>query len=64
MLELFKGQLDIEYIKYGMSYKETLLLRDTRIKRLKKEREEIEKEREAEAAKMKQQQFQKSFMKK
>jgi len=64
MLELFKGQLDIDYIKYGMSYKEALLLRDTRVERLKKEREEIEKDREIESAKIKQQQFQKSFLKK
>jgi len=64
MLELFKGQLDTDYIKYGMSYKEALLLRDTRVKRLKKEKEEIEKEREVEAAKMKQEQARQMLLRK
>jgi hypothetical protein len=49
MLELFKGQLDFDHIKYKMPYKEALLLRDVRIERLKKEREDLEKERAAEA---------------
>jgi hypothetical protein len=49
MLELFKGQLDFDDIKYNMPYKEALLLRDVRVERLKKEREELEKERKAEA---------------
>ena len=64
MLELYKGQITPDYIKYDIPYKEALLMRDTRIARLKKEREQIEKEREAEAAKMKQQQFRQSFLKK
>jgi hypothetical protein len=50
MLELFKGQLDFDDIKYNMPYKEALLLRDVRIERLKKEREELDKERQAEAS--------------
>jgi len=45
MLELFKGQLDLDKIKYEMPYKEALLLRDVRAERLKKEKEEIERER-------------------
>lgn len=51
MLELFKGQVSFEEIKHTMPYKEALMLRDVRVERLKKEREEIEKERQAEAAK-------------
>jgi hypothetical protein len=51
MLELFKGQLDFDDIKYNMPYKEALLLRDVRVERLKKEREELERERQAEASK-------------
>jgi len=49
MLELFKGQMTLEEIQYGLSYKEALRFRDTRIKRLKKEKEEMELERQAEA---------------
>lgn len=51
MLELFKGQIDLDQIKYELPYKEALLLRDVRAERLKKEKEEIEKEREAQARK-------------
>jgi hypothetical protein len=51
MLELFKGQLEFDKIKYDMSYKEALLLRDVRVERLKNEREEIERERQSEAKK-------------
>lgn len=46
MLELFKGQIELEEIKHRMSYKEALLLRDVRAERLKREKEELEKERE------------------
>jgi hypothetical protein len=49
MLELFKGQLTLDEVKYSMPYKEALLLRDVRIERLKAEREELEKDRQAEA---------------
>lgn len=51
MLELFKGQLELDKIMHEMPYKEALLLRDVRLERLKKEREDIEKEREAEVKK-------------
>ena len=64
MLELFKGQIPLETLKYGMSYKEALQLRDARIKRLKKEREEMEKERQAEAARQKREQARQSILKK
>jgi hypothetical protein len=50
MLELFKGQLSFDDIKYNMPYKEALLLRDVRVERLKKEREDLDRERQAEAA--------------
>lgn len=48
MLELYKGQLDLDKIKYEMPYKEALLMREVRVDRLKSEREELEKERELE----------------
>jgi hypothetical protein len=50
MLELYNGQLDLDKIMYEMPYKEALLLRDVRIERKKREREELEKERQAEAS--------------
>lgn len=56
MLELFKGQVTLEEIKYKMPYKEALLLREQRIKRLKEEREELEKERQQEADRQKREQ--------
>lgn len=43
MLDLFKGQITIDMLRNELSYKEALMLRDTRIKRLNKEREEIAK---------------------
>ena len=49
MLELYNGQLDLDKIMYEMPCKEALLLRDVRIERKKREREELEKERQAEA---------------
>jgi hypothetical protein len=56
MLELFKGQLTYDDIKYKMVYKEALALRQTRIDRLEKERKEIEKERAEENAKIQREQ--------
>jgi hypothetical protein len=47
-----------------MSYKEALLLREVRVNRLQKEREEIEREREIEAAKLKREQTRQSILKK
>jgi hypothetical protein len=64
MLELYKGQIAINDIKYNMSYKEALLLREVRVNRLQKEREEIEREREIEAAKLKREQTRQSILKK
>lgn len=51
MLELFKGQIDIEYLKNKMSYKEVLHLRQARVTRLEKERLDLEKERDIEKQK-------------
>lgn len=45
-LELFKGQISYEDLKYKLSYKEAIALKDSRIKRLERERKELEKERE------------------
>ena len=42
MLELFKGQISLEDIKYNLCHKELLLLRDARIKRLQKEHEAMQ----------------------
>lgn len=53
MLELYKGQISLNEIKYEMPYKEALLLREVRVERLKNEREQLEKERQAEAARQK-----------
>lgn len=50
MLELFKGQLSFEEIKHTLTYKEAILLREVRVERLKKEREQIEAERAKEAS--------------
>lgn len=43
MLELFKGQLSYNTIKYELTYKEACKLRSTRVARLVKESEEIKK---------------------
>ena len=51
MLELYKGQAELNDFKTNMPYKEAILLREARIQRYKKEKEEAEKEREREAAK-------------
>lgn len=51
MLELYKGQLDVDSIMHNKPYKEVLLLRDVRIERLKREKDELEKERAEEAKK-------------
>ena len=48
MLELFKGQLSLDDLKYKLTYKESVSLRNVRVERLKKEKEELEKEREVE----------------
>jgi F0F1-type ATP synthase epsilon subunit len=56
MLELFKGQLTYEELTTKLTYKEALTLRDVRVERLQKEREELEKEREKENQKIQQQQ--------
>jgi hypothetical protein len=53
MLELFKGQLDLDKIKYDLPYKEALLLREVRMDRLKKEKEDLEKERKEDADRQK-----------
>lgn len=63
MLELFKNQIPFKTLKYELSYKEALLMRDTRIKRLEKEKEELEKERQAEAAKQKREQARNKILK-
>ncbi len=49
MLELYKGQIDLDYLKHKIPYKEMLMLRDARIERLKREKEELDREREEEA---------------
>lgn len=64
MLELFKGQIPLDTLKYELSYKESLQLRDARVDRLKKEREEMEKERQAELSKQKREQARQSILKK
>jgi hypothetical protein len=46
MLELFKGQLDLDYIKHKMTYIEMTNLRQARIARLEKEKKELEAERQ------------------
>lgn len=51
MLELYKGQISLDDLQYSRSYKEALLLRESRVQRYKKERDEAEREREREAAK-------------
>lgn len=48
MLEIFNGQLSINDLKHNLVYKEALMLRDIRLERRKKEREEIESERQRE----------------
>lgn len=45
MLELFKGQVSEEYLFHSLTYKEAILLREVRLERLKREKEELEKER-------------------
>lgn len=45
MLELYKGQLSYADLFKNLSYREALYLRDARVDRLKKEREEMERER-------------------
>lgn len=49
MMELYKGQLSLDEVRHELSYKELLLLKQVRIERLEREREEIEKQRAAEA---------------
>jgi F0F1-type ATP synthase epsilon subunit len=56
MLELFKGQLTLDDVKHGLTYKEAITLRKVRIERLKKEKEELERERAAENEKAKREQ--------
>lgn len=50
MMELYKGEDILDKVMHEMSYKEALLLRDIRIERLKKEREELEAQRKKDAA--------------
>jgi len=64
MLELFKGQIPLDELKHNLSYKEALLLRDARVERLNKEREELERERKLEADKHKRDQARHSILKK
>jgi len=64
MLELYKGQLDMDDFKYKLSYREALIMRETRIERLKREREEIEEERKKEAERMKSEQARQSILRK
>ena len=64
MLELFKGQLTINEIKHGMTYKEMLSLRKSRIERLEKERKELEKERKEEQEKAARQNARNKILKK
>lgn len=45
MLELYKGQLTREDIEKKMSYRELLMYRDVRIKRLTEENKALEAER-------------------
>lgn len=56
MLELYKGQLTYDDIVNKLVYKQSILLREVRLKRLEKERKEIEKERALENQKMQSQQ--------
>lgn len=45
MMELFKGQVSMDYLFHTLTYKEALLLREARLERLKREKEELENER-------------------
>lgn len=63
MLELYKGQIDIDVLK-NIPYREALLLKESRIKRLEKEKEEIEKERAQEAEKLRREQARNSILRK
>ena len=53
MLELFKGQIQLDELKHGLPYKEALLLREARIERLKREKEDLDRERKEEADRQK-----------
>jgi hypothetical protein len=64
MLELFKDSISEERLKYGLTYKEALKLREVKIERLKREREEIERERHEESQRMKSSQIRNSIMEK
>lgn len=46
MLTLFKDELSYNDIMYGMSYRSMMSLRDARVARLTKEKEELDRERE------------------
>lgn len=64
MLEIFKGQISPDHIMYKFTYKQALSMRETRLSRLKKERDEMEKERAAQESKLKTQQINKSILRK